>query len=392
MRSPPAAPLRAAGARAVLRRVADQAGICVDLPDFASFGPADGPRMVIHRPGDFFARIGRDGKIGFGEAYMAGDWDAADDLADLIEPLARNLRTLVPAPSQRLRRWYEPKAPAGERNDPAGARRNVARHYDLSNELFGLFLDPTMTYSAGLFTDPGDTLEQAQVRKIDRLLDATRVGAGTRVLEIGTGWGELAIRAAHRNARVTTLTISHEQAELARRRVASEGLSAHVDVVEEDYRLSSGRFDVVISVEMIEAVGEQWWPTYFRTIEERLAPGGRVGLQSILMGHDAMMATRRSWTWIHKYIFPGGIIPSLEAIQQTLRTHTGLRMRAQLHFGSSYAETLRRWRDNFGRRAHNLESIGFDGVFRRMWDFYLAYSEAGFRSGHLDLAQLVMSR
>ena len=392
MRPPAPAPLRAAGARAVLRRVAEHAGILVELPYFTGFGRPNGPRMLIHRPDDFFARIGRDGKIGFGEAYMAGDWDAADDLADLLEPLARNLRTLVPAPLQRLRRWYEPKAPAGERNDHAGARRNVSRHYDLSNELFGLFLDPTMTYSAGLFTDPSDTLEQAQVRKIDRLLDATRVGAGTRVLEIGTGWGELAIRAARRGARVTTLTLSHQQAELARRRVASEGLSAQVDVVEQDYRLSAGLFDVVISVEMIEAVGEQWWPTYFRTIEERLAPGGRVGLQSILMDHDALVATRRSWTWIHKYIFPGGIIPSIEAIHQTVRAHTGLRLREQLHFGSSYAETLRRWRDNFDRQADVVESLGFDGVFRRMWDFYLAYSEAGFRSGHLDVAQLVLSR
>ena len=392
MRPPAPAPLRAAGARAVLRRVAERAGVYVELPDFTSFGRADGPRMVIHRPDDFFARVGREGKIGFGEAYMAGDWDAAGDLAGLLEPFARNLRTLVPAPLRRLRGLYEPKQPPTELNDHDGARRNIARHYDLSNELFGLFLDPTMTYSAGLFTDPGDTLEQAQVRKIERLLDATRVGDGTRVLEIGTGWGELAIRAARRGAQVTTLTVSHEQAELARRRVADEGLSGRVDVVEEDYRLSSGQYDVVISVEMVEAVGERWWPAYFRTIEDRLAPGGRVGLQSILMGHDTLMATRRSWTWIHKYIFPGGIIPSVEAIQQTLRTHTGLRVREQLHFGSSYAETLRRWRDNFDQQADVVESLGFDGVFRRMWDFYLAYSEAGFRSGHLDVAQLVLSR
>ena len=323
---------------------------------------------------------------------MAGDWDAAGDLADLLEPLARNLRILVPAPLQRLRGLYEPKVPTAEHNDHAGARRNISRHYDLSNDLFALFLDPTMTYSAALFTDPYDTLEEAQVRKIDRLLDATRVGAGTRVLEIGTGWGELAIRAARRGAYVTTLTLSHEQAELARRRVASEGLSASVDVVEADYRNSAGKFDAVISVEMVEAVGEQWWPTYFRTIEERLAPGGRAGLQSILMDHATLMATRRSWTWIHKYIFPGGIIPSLEAVQQTLRSSTGLRMVEQLHFGSSYAETLRRWRERFGQQADEMGRLGFDGVFRRMWDFYLAYSEAGFRSGHLDVAQMVLSR
>ena len=392
MRPPAPAPLRGAAARAVLRRAAEQAGIYVELPDFTSFGDPYGPRMLIHRPDDFFARIGRDGKIGFGEAYMAGDWDAAGDLADLLEPMARNLRTLVPAPLQRLRALHEPKTPASEANDHAGARRNIARHYDLSNELFGLFLDPTMTYSAALFAGPGDTLEQAQSRKIDRLLDATDVGAGTRVLEIGTGWGELAIRAARRGARVTSLTLSHEQAELARRRVAGEGLSGSVKVLESDYRQSAGQFDAVVSVEMIEAVGERWWPTYFRTLEERLAPGGKVGLQSILVGHETLMATRRSWTWIHKYIFPGGIIPSMEAIRETLRTHTGLRVRDRHHFGSSYAETLSRWRQNFCQSADQLESLGFDRVFRRMWDFYLAYSEAGFRSGHLDVAQLVLSR
>ena len=392
LRPPGPAPIRTAAARAVLGRVAERGGIFVELPHFTGFGRPNGPRMLIHQPDHFFARLGRDGKIGFGEAYMAGDWDAAGDLADLLEPLARNLRILVPAPLQRLRGLYEPKVPTAEHNDHAGARRNISRHYDLSNDLFALFLDPTMTYSAALFTDPYDTLEEAQVRKIDRLLDATRVGAGTRVLEIGTGWGELAIRAARRGAYVTTLTLSHEQAELARRRVASEGLSASVDVVEADYRNSAGKFDAVISVEMVEAVGEQWWPTYFRTIEERLAPGGRAGLQSILMDHATLMATRRSWTWIHKYIFPGGIIPSLEAVQQTLRSSTGLRMVEQLHFGSSYAETLRRWRERFGQQADEMGRLGFDGVFRRMWDFYLAYSEAGFRSGHLDVAQMVLSR
>jgi cyclopropane-fatty-acyl-phospholipid synthase len=391
--SPPTgAPARAAVARAVLRRVARQSGIRVQLPSNAWFGDPDGPRMCIHRPDDFFTRLGRDGKIGLGEAYMAGDWDAGDDLADLLEPMASHLGTLVPPRLQWLRRFYEPKPPAEEDNDPLGSRRNVARHYDLSNELFSLFLDETMTYSSALFADPAEMLEQAQVRKIDRLLDSTLVTTGSRVLEVGTGWGALAIRAARRGAKVTTLTLSHEQAEMARRRVAEEGLAGSVEILERDYRLSSGRFDAVVSVEMIEAVGQRWWPVYFRTLEERLAPGGRVGLQSILMSHDDMIATRRSWTWIHKYIFPGGIIPSLEAIEQTLAGHTDLRVLERFHFGNSYAETLRRWRASFDLQTDSVEKLGFDRAFRRMWDFYLAYAEAGFRSGYLDVAQLVLSR
>jgi cyclopropane-fatty-acyl-phospholipid synthase len=392
VRPPVRAPSRAAIAGAVLRRVADQAGIHVELPGGAWFGRPDGPRMVIHRPDDFFTRIGRDGKIGFGEAYMARDWDAGCDLAELLEPMARNLGTLIPPRLQGLRRVFEPKPPTAEDNDLPGARSNVARHYDLSNDLFALFLDPTMTYSSALFAQTGDTLEQAQARKIERLLDSALVTAGSRVLEIGTGWGELAIRAARRGATVTTLTLSHQQAQLARQRVAREGLAGSVGIREQDYRQSSGQFDAVVSVEMIEAVGERWWPTYFQTLEDRLAPGGRVALQSILMRHDAMIATRRSWTWIHKYIFPGGIIPSLEAIEHTLTAHTSLRILERLHFGNSYAETLRRWRTSFDRQAHALEGLGFDPVFQRMWDFYLAYSQAGFSSGHLDVAQVVLTR
>ncbi|HTR69978.1 MAG TPA: cyclopropane-fatty-acyl-phospholipid synthase family protein [Mycobacteriales bacterium] len=392
LQAPRRAPLRAAVARAALQRVARRVGLRVELPDGAWFGAADGSPLIVHRPGDFFLRLGRDGKIGFGEAYMAGDWDAAGDLAEVLELMARDLRALIPPRLQWLRRLYEPTQPGDEDNDPAGARRNVARHYDLSNELFGLFLDPTMTYSSALFARPDETLEQAQIRKIERLLDATLVADGTRVLEIGTGWGELAIRAARRGAQVTSLTLSREQAAAARRRVADEGLSGSVEILEQDYRQSSGRFDAVVSVEMIEAVGERWWPVYFETLERRLAPGGRIGIQSILMDHDTLLATRRSWTWVHKYIFPGGIIPSLDAIEQTLRDHTHLRVLERLHFASSYAATLARWRASFDRQADAVERLGFDAIFRRMWDFYLAYAEAGFRSGHLDVAQLVMSR
>jgi cyclopropane-fatty-acyl-phospholipid synthase len=232
----------------------------------------------------------------------------------------------------------------------------------------------------------------AQERKINRLLDATRVGRGSRVLEIGTGWGGLALQAARRGARVTTVTLSEEQATLARHRVEAAGMTPWVDIRVEDYRDVTGQFDAVISVEMIEAVGERWWPEYFRTLDERLAPSGRIGLQSILMGHDRLMTTKSSWTWIHKYIFPGGLIPSEEAIRRTLAEHTGLRVVEQLRFGDSYATTLRRWRNQFDAHADVVARLGFDRTFWRMWDFYLAYSEAGFLSGYIDVAQFVLAK
>ena len=394
LRPPASAPLRAAAARALLRRVATTAEIRVDLPDSSSFGPRDAPVMRIARPGAFFTRLGRSGLIGFGEAYMAGDWDSPDVVA-VLERLARNVETLVPGPLQRLRRWYDASYPAAEANDRAGARRNIARHYDLSNDLFRLFLDETMTYSSALFEDPDsddESLADAQRRKIDRLLDVVDVRPESTLLEIGTGWGELAMRAAERGAQVTTLTLSEEQAALARRRIEDAGLADRVDVRVQDYRDVEGTYDAVVSVEMIEAVGEAWWPTYFRTLDGRLARGGRVGLQAILLPHKRMMASRKSWTWIHKYIFPGGLIMSARAIKDSLAAHTSLRVVNSMHFGESYAETLRRWRQRFDNNAAEVDALGFDAVFRRMWDFYLAYCEAGFHAGYLDVAQFVLAR
>jgi cyclopropane-fatty-acyl-phospholipid synthase len=392
LRRPAPAPKRAAIARLLLRKVAAQTGIRVERPGGRHFGSDNGPVLRITSPDAFFDRIGRHGKIGFGEAYMAGEWRADGDLARLLEPMARDIRSLVPARLQWMRRFYDPRPPAEEDNDPTGARRNISRHYDLSNELFAMFLDRSMTYSSAIFRGPDDHLEDAQFRKIDQLLDAARVGPGTRLLEIGTGWGELALRAARRGARVTSLTLSEEQARLARGRIADAGLVGQVEVLVQDYRDCAGTYDAIVSVEMVEAVGERWWPTFFRILEGRLAPRGRIAIQSILMRHEGMVAARRSWTWIHKYIFPGGMIPSLEAIETTLADHTGLRVLQRHHFGSSYAETLRRWRERFTAEEAAVDDLGFDLAFRRMWEFYLAYSEAGFRSGYLDVAQLVMAR
>ncbi len=390
MRTPAPAPTRAAIAKVLLRNAAIRTGIEVVFPDGKRFGRPGGPVLELVRPAQFFARLGRDGKIGFGESYMAGDWKA-QDLAGLLSAMAAQMRTLIPPRLQWIRRFYEPSLPPDEDNDPSGSLRNIRRHYDLSNELFALFLDPTMTYSSALYDGPDEALENAQARKIEKLLDDARVGPGAKVLEIGTGWGELALRAARRGANVTSLTLSVEQAALARKRIAEEGLSHCVDVKVEDYRRSAGTYDAVVSVEMIEAVGERWWPTYFATLEARLAPGGRIGLQTILMRHDGFAAARNSWTWIHKYIFPGGMIPSMEAIEGVLRTSTKLRILQRHHFGHSYAETLATWREKFRSEELAVDRLGFDRTFRRMWDFYLAYSEAGFRSGYLDVAQIIMA-
>jgi len=374
-----------------MRAVARRTGIRIELPRGDAFGPAHGPVLRINNADAFFTRLGRDGKIGFGESFMNDEWDSPD-LVAVLERIARNVSDLVPAPLQRLRHWYDASFPTEEDNDRPGAQRNITRHYDLSNDLFSYFLDESMTYSSALFDDVGEALNTAQHRKIDRLLDATGVGVDTSVLEIGTGWGELAIRAAQRGARVTTLTLSTAQAELAGRRVAEAGLADHVEIRLQDYRDVDGSYDAVVSVEMIEAVGEKWWPTYFRTLDDRLSRDGRVGLQAILLPHDRMMVSKDSWTWIHKYIFPGGLIPSVEAIEQSVTGHTSLRVVDRHHFGASYAETLHRWRDRFDANAEQVDALGFDRTFRRMWHFYLAYCEAGFRAGYLDVAQFVFSR
>jgi len=340
--------------------------------------------MRVVRPDLFFSRLGAQGNIGFGEAYMAGDWDSPD-LAAVLTPFAARMATLIPPPLQALRRFVDIRRPSRERNTPDGARSNIHRHYDLSNELFELFLDESMTYSSAWF-GPGDDLHTAQLRKIDGILDYAGVTAGSRVLEIGTGWGALAIRAAQRGAEVTSLTISVEQQQLARDRVAAAGVADRVSVELLDYRSATGSYDSVVSVEMIEAVGAEFWPEYFATLARVLAPGGRIGLQAITMPHDRLLATRHANNWIQKYIFPGGLLPSVPAIEERA-ARAGLTITARHSLGPHYARTLSLWRSRFLAAWDHVAALGFDPVFERMWEFYLAYSEAGFRSRYLDVWQ-----
>jgi cyclopropane-fatty-acyl-phospholipid synthase len=387
----PHRPVHARVARRLLHRAVNRLPVRVELPDGSTTGAGTATDPLIRIRSDaFFHRVGSQGLIGFGESYMARDWDT-DDIEGALRPLVENALGLVPAWMQRWKRLYVQHLPSNEANTVRGARRNIARHYDLSNDLFALFLDETLTYSSALF-EPGDTLAEAQTRKIDRLLDATGVGTGTRLLEIGTGWGTLAIRAAARGADVTTLTLSREQQQLARRRIADAGMADRVDVQLRDYRQAEGRYDAVVSVEMIEAVGARYWPTFFRVLDRAVAPQGRVGLQAIVLEHERMLATRDQYTWVHKYIFPGGALPSVRAIDETLHRHTTLRISGQQAFGPAYARTLGHWRARFDAHEDAVDAIGFDATFRRMWDFYLAYSQAGFATGYLDVVQLVLER
>ncbi len=398
----PAGPtVRATIARALFTAGVAKLPLRVQFPDGRLIGagaPGD-PVMVLNRPREFFRRFGASGLIGFGESYMAGDWDSAD-LTALLTVFAANVGDLVPPWQQRLRQLAVRRHPSDDTQTREGARRNIGRHYDLSNDLFALFLDETMTYSSAVFGTAADgtpiasgsQLAQAQRRKIDGLLDRSGVGPGCRVLEIGTGWGELAIRAASRGASVVTVTISREQQALAVRRVAEAGLAGQVSVELRDYRDIEGQFDAICSVEMLEAVGERFWDAYFTALDQHLAPGGRIGLQTITMSHDRMLATRRTYTWIQKYIFPGGLLPSITAIENSLISSTRLRITDHDDFGPHYAETLKIWRERFCARAEEVAQLGFDEVFRRMWTFYLAYSEAGFRARYIGVSQLTLAR
>jgi cyclopropane-fatty-acyl-phospholipid synthase len=396
--TPPHSAARARIAESLFRRAVRNLPVRVVFPGgerLGRGGPAS-PVMRIVRPGAFFHRLGCNSKIGFGESYMVGDWTTID-LADLLTPFAAKLSTLIPPTLQRIgRRYAEARQPKEEVNTVEGSRENIHRHYDLSNDLFALFLDETMSYSSAWFADgSGDAaadLVDAQHRKIDGILDMAGVTAGRHVLEIGTGWGGLAVRAAQRGARVTTLTISAEQASLAEDRIAAAGMSDRVQVLLRDYREAQGSYDAVVSVEMIEAVGERYWPTYFAALDRLLKPGGRVGLQSITMPHDRMLAARGDYSWIHKYVFPGGLIPSVDAIESNLAGRTSLRIAERRSLGPDYARTLAHWRETFLARWKDVSALGFDETFRRMWEFYLAYCEAGFRVGYLDVYQLSLTR
>jgi cyclopropane-fatty-acyl-phospholipid synthase len=393
----PRNPVRAGVAELIFRAGVRRMPIRVELPDGQSWGaggPGD-PVMHIARPAELFRRLGMDANIGFGEAYQAGDW-SSPQLADLLTAMATQLTTVVPPGLQGLRVWAQRVRGHLETNTTTVARLNVEAHYDLSNEMFATFLDETMTYSSAWFdaldSDDDEGLTRAQLRKIDGVLDAAGVGAGTTMMEIGTGWGALSIRAAQRGATVTSLTLSVEQQRLAQQRIREAGVDDRVTILVQDYREAVGQYDAVVSVEMIEAVGAEYWPTYFAALDALLKPGGRVAVQSITMPHERMLISRRAFTWINKHIFPGGLIPSIEAIEAALAEHTGLRITGRVDHGLDYARTLRSWRQRFLAQWGTVADMGFDDTFRRTWEYYLAYCEAGFRTGYLDVSLIQLQR
>jgi cyclopropane-fatty-acyl-phospholipid synthase len=383
-------------ARRIVKIAAKRVPVRFEFPDGSAWGPTDPdtPVFEVVDPEAFYLRLGRNAKMAFGEAYVAGEWrpGPSTDLAVLLTPFAASVASLVPAPLRKLRVVIDRKLPHHTSNTRDGSRSNIEAHYDMSNALFASFLDQTMTYSSALFEDFAEPLEVAQLRKIDGILDYADVTEGTRVLEIGSGWGSLAIRAAQRGAQVTSITLSQEQAELATERIKKHGLDHLAEVKIVDYRDVTGEYDAIVSIEMIEAVGEEFWPSYFSTIDAHLAPGGKVAIQAITMSHQRMLETRNSYGWIQKYIFPGGLIPSLRAIDEVCREHTRLQVGQRRELGLHYAETLHRWRSRFIENWGSIEAQGFDLNFRRTWEFYLAYCEAGFASRYLGVSQIRLHR
>ena len=332
-----------------------------------------------------FRRLAFGGEIGFAAAYVDRDW-TSPDLVALLRLAARNTDALGASVSgaavvrlaNRLRHVLRA-------NTRRGSRRNIMAHYDLGNAFYALWLDPTMQYSSAIWTAETPDLEAAQTRKLDRIVDILGLAGGERVLEIGCGWGALATRlAGSHDAEVTAITLSPAQLAFAKDRAAERGLDRRIDFRLQDYRDVRGAYDRIVSIEMIEAVGESHWPAYFRTLAGSLKQGGRAVVQAITIGEAHFEPYRRNPDFIQKHIFPGGCLPTRSAIEAGA-AKAGLRIVASERFGDSYAKTLAEWRRRFHARWLEAAALGFDERFRRLWDYYLAYCEAGFAEGMIDV-------
>jgi len=343
----------------------------------------------------FYRRIAQRGALGGAEAYLESMW-SCDDLVSVVRVLARNQRALyaLDAGLARVARPGLRMLHLLRRNSRSGSRRNIAAHYDLGNEFFELFLDPTLTYSSAVFESEGATLEDAQLAKYQRAIDALQLGSEDHLLEIGTGWGGFAIHAARvTGCRVTTATLSAEQYARARERVADAGLSDRVEVVLRDYRQLGGRFAKLVSIEMIEAVGHAQLPAYFRACTERLRPGGRMFLQAITLPERDLDASVRNVDFIKRYVFPGGQLVSVGAICGAIaRAASDLQITRLEDITAHYATTLRRWRERYLAAQPQVAALGFDERFRRLWEFYLAYCEGGFRERAIGALQMTLVR
>lgn len=370
----------------------------LELPggETRTFGGAEpGAEVAIAvRDHAVFTRLLRDGDIGLGESYTRGAWETPD-LTAVIRFFIENRDRLDGGDvgSAIVGRALNRLLHAARGNTTRGSRRNIAAHYDLSNEFFRLWLDPTMLYSCAVYRDPRETLEEAQRNKLDAILRLARIGAGHRVLEIGSGWGAFAIEAARRTGcHVTSVTVSAQQLELARQRARDAGVADRVDFRLCDYRQIEGRFDRIVSIEMLEAVGHRHLGAYFAACERALEPDGRAVLQVITIPDQRYEAYRRSVDWIQKHIFPGGHLPSLTAIGNAMTRNSNLNIESVDSIGPHYARTLRAWRERFLAAVPQVKALGFDDVFIRKWTYYLCYCEAAFATRALNTLHLVLAR
>lgn len=368
----------------------------IGLPDgrvFRSEGAKPGPvaRVDIHDP-DVFARLIREGELGFSDAYLEGGWSTPDLRAfmDLVHLGTETVyddftgKFLVQA-YEKLRFWLQ-------RNHRKQARKNISYHYDLGNDFYAAWLDDTMTYSSALFETGQESLEKAQIAKYASMVDEMGVKPGDHVLEIGCGWGGFAEYAAkERGLRVTGLTISQEQLKYARQRIEKAGLSDQVELKLQDYRDERGQYDGIASIEMFEAVGQKYWPVYFETVRERLKPGAQATLQIITVADRRWEVYKNGVDFIQKYIFPGGMLPSPTILRAQI-AQAGLQVVRSKEFGSSYDLTLRRWYDTFNEKWDQIAAMGFDERFRRMWNYYLTACGAAFDTGNCDVTQITIAK
>ena len=366
------------------------------LPDgrhFRAEGRNPGPVAELHlHNDDLFARLIREGDLGFCDAYLDGWWSTPDLQAFMDLVHSDNEDIYDGFPGMALLRNYEKLRFWMQRNNRVQARRNISHHYDLGNDFYGLWLDDTMTYSSALFETGQESLEAAQIAKYRQMVDEIGAQPGDHILEIGCGWGGFAEYAAkERGLKVTGLTISEEQFRYAQERIAKAGLSDQVTFKLQDYRDETGTYDGIASIEMFEAVGEKYWPVYFNTVRERLKPGKTATFQIITVADRRWHVYKRGVDFIQKYIFPGGMLPSPSALRAQI-TRAGLGIVNSIEFGQSYSITLRRWHETFNAQWDQVAELGFDERFRRMWNFYLTSCAATFESTNCDVTQITVKR
>ncbi|PQO46000.1 SAM-dependent methyltransferase [Blastopirellula marina] len=342
----------------------------------------------------FFSHLATGGSVGIAESYLCGQW-RSDDLTALLQILCRNMARTNEADSgmAALARWGRRLLHGWDGNTRDGSRRHIAAHYDLSNEFFSLFLDPTWMYSSAYFERDDMTLEEASTAKLQRICDMLELKPQDRLLEIGTGWGGFALHAAGQGVRdLTTTTISQAQFDKAQERFAAAGVSDQIQLMNADYRDLTGQYDKIVSIEMVEAVGEKYLDDYFRQCARLLKPGGRLVLQAIVMPEERYDAYRRSIDFIQAYIFPGGFLPSISAMQSSIGRTSNLRLQALEDISPHYATTLAHWRQRFFDSLEDVRRLGFDDRFIRMWEYYLCYCEAAFREKAVRVVQIAWDK